>query len=91
MARKPLEPRLRSLSLYIPVEMVVEQILSLGFTEIAAATVVSDSKFWDRRVFQKRRETVTISDEIGDADYLRDPVVTICGGSRTVDTLRRLE
>lgn len=91
MSRKPLEPQLKSIALYTPVENVVEQVLNLGFTEIAAATIVSDSKFWDRHVFKKGRETVMISDEIGDADYLRDPIVTICGGADTVKTLKRLE
>ncbi len=91
MARKPLEPQLKSLALYTPMETVVEQILDLGFTEIAAATIISDSKFWDRHVYKKGRETVTISDEIGDADYLRDPVVTICGGPETVKTLKGLD
>jgi hypothetical protein len=91
MARKPLEPKLKSLSLYTPVETVVEQILNLGFREIATATIIADSKFWDRHVFKKGHETIVISDEIGDADYLRDPVVTICGGSETIETLKRLE
>ena len=91
MVKKPREQRLKSLALYFPVETVVEEVRNLGFSEVASATIISGAKFWSKRVFKKGQETVTISDEIGDADYLRDPVVTICGGSKTVETLKKLE
>ncbi len=91
MVKKPREQRLKSLALYFPVETVVEEVRNLGFSEVASATIISSAKFWSKRVFKKGQETVTISDEIGDADYLRDPVVTICGGSKTVETLKKLE
>ncbi|MFQ6134857.1 MAG: hypothetical protein ACE5KU_03465 [Nitrososphaerales archaeon] len=90
MVKKPREQRLKSLTLYFPVETVLEEVLNLGFSEVASATVISDAKFWSRRVFKKGQETVTVSDEIGDADYLRDPIVTICGGPKTVEALKRL-
>lgn len=81
---------LRSLAMYLPVETVVGEVLKLGFSEVASATVISSSKFWSRRVFRNGVETVTVSDEIGDAGYLRDPVVTICGGLKTVEVLGKL-
>lgn len=83
--------RLKSFSLFIPVDIVVEQVERLGFNEIAMATIISDSKFWNRRVFKKGEETVMVSDEIGDANYLRDPVVTICGKKKTIDSMKELE
>jgi len=70
---------------------VLEQIHELGFSEIASATIISDAKFWSRRIFKKGTETVMVSDEIGDANYLRDPVVTICGNKDTIDSMSKLE
>lgn len=83
--------KVKSLSLYIPVELVVKEIMQLGFTEVASATVITDAKFWIKRVFKKNQEYISVSDEIGDADYLRDPIVTICGKQMTVKALRKLE
>ncbi len=88
---KAREQQLKSLTVYLPVETVVEEVLNLGFTEIAYATVISDAKFWSRKVFKKGQETITVTDEIGDADYLRDPVITIFGGSKTIEALEKLE
>lgn len=82
---------MKSLSLYIPVESVEKEIAQLGFTEVASATVITDAKFWIKKVFRKNQEYITVSDEIGDADYLRDPIVTICGKQKTVKALRKLE
>ena len=91
MKVKPFENSLKSLAVYLPVETVVEEVLKLGFSEVASATVISSSKFWVRHVYMKGVETITVSDEIGDADYLRDPVVTICGGLKTIKSLKKLE
>ncbi len=90
MVKKPKEQRLKSLAFYSPVETVIEEVLNLGFSEVASATVISDAKFWSKKIFKNGQETVTVSDEIGDADYLRDPVVTICGGLKTIKALNRL-
>lgn len=89
--RNPQSKRLKSFSLFIPAETVLEQINKLGFIETASATIISDMKFWSRRVFKKGTETVMVSDEIGDANYLRDPVVTICGKKKTIDLMSKLE
>jgi len=89
--KSPRENSLKSLSLYVSLESVVDEVLKLGFSEVACATVVSSSKFWARHVYRNGVETVTVSDEIGDADYLRDPVVTICGGLKTIKSLKKLE
>jgi|TARA_B100001971_G_C17980821_1_gene427301 hypothetical protein len=91
MIMKPDKLKMKSLSLYIPVESVVKEITQLGFTEVASAIVITDAKFWIKRVFKKNHEYITVSDEIGDADYLRDPIVTICGKQKTVKALRKME
>jgi reverse gyrase len=91
MDSKPREKHLKSLSLYSSMETVVEEVENLGFQEVASATIVSEAKFWSKKVFKKSSQTITVSDEIGDASYLRDPVVTICGDSRTIDVLKDLD
>ncbi len=88
---KPGKLQVKSLSLYIPIESVVKEITQLGFSEVASATVITDAKFWIKRVFKKNQEYISVSDEIGDADYLRDPIVTIYGKQKTVKALRKLE
>ena len=88
---KPDKLQVKSLSLYIPIESVVKEITQLGFSEVASATVITDAKFWIKRVFKKNQEYISVSDEIGDADYLRDPIVTIYGKQKTVKALRKLE
>jgi len=87
---KPRRRELKALFTYLPLETVVEEVEKLGFIEVASATVISDAKFWERRVFKNGSETVTVLEEIGDADYLRDPMITICGSPRTVTELRKL-
>ena len=91
MIMKPGKLQVKSLSLYIPIESVVTEIMQLGFAEVASATVITDAKFWIKRVFKKNQEYISVSDEIGDADYLRDPIVTIYGKQKTVKALRKLE
>mgnify|MGYP001228507801 FL=1 len=91
MIMKPGKLQVKSLSLYIPIESVVKEITQLGFSEVASATVITDAKFWIKRVFKKNQEYISVSDEIGDADYLRDPIVTIYGKQKTVKALRKLE
>jgi len=81
---------LKALHTYLPVERVVEEVEKLGFKEVASATIVSNAKFWERRVFKNGAETVTVSDEVGDADYLRDAMVTVCGSAKTVLELEKL-
>ncbi len=88
---KPEKLKMKSLSLYIPVETVLKEIFELGFKEIASATIITDGKFWSKKVFKKNQEFITVSDEIGDADYLRDPIVTMYGKKKTVKTLEQLE
>lgn len=88
---KPEKLKMKSLSLFIPVESVLKEIFELGFKEIASATIITDGKFWSRKVFKKNQEYITVSDEIGDADYLRDPIVTMYGKKKTVNVLEQLE
>lgn len=88
---KPEKLKMKSLSLFIPVEIVLKEIFELDFKEIASATIITDGKFWSKKVFKKNQEVITVSDEIGDADYLRDPIVTMYGKKKTVNVLEQLE
>lgn len=88
---KPEKLKLKSLSLFIPVETVLKEIYDLGFKEVASATIITNEKFWSKKVFKKNQEYITVSDEIGDADYLRDPIVTMYGNQNTIKTMSKLE
>ncbi len=83
--------KVKSLSLFIPVENVLAEIYDLGFKEMSSATIIADNKFWSKKVFKKEQEFISVSDEIGDADYLRDPIVTMFGKQKTINALSKLE
>jgi hypothetical protein len=57
MVKKPREQRLKSLAFYSPVETVIEEVLNLGFSEVASATVISDAKFWSKKIFKNGQES----------------------------------
>ena len=46
-------------------------------------TIVADGKFWTKMLYSRGDETISISEEIGDA-YPKDPIITICGSRLTI-------
>lgn len=82
--------RLKSMPSIAPVAAVEARLLELGFKLSSEATVVSDSRFWRRRLYTNGYEVVTVSDEIGRLYHLKDPVVTICGKEKTIEAIRSI-
>ena len=62
----------------------------MDFEEISSATIVSDSRFWHKRTFENGIETITVSDEVGDVIYMKDPVITILASSETIEKIRKI-
>jgi hypothetical protein len=72
----------------VPVEKVEIKLRELGFVVTSEAIVSSDHKYWHRKIYRGDKETVSVSDELGEAYHLRDPVITVCGRNRTIEALR---
>jgi hypothetical protein len=82
--------RLKSMPSMAPLAIVEARLLELGFTLTSEATVVSDNRFWRRKLYTNGCEVVTLSDEIGKFYHLKDPVITICGKERTIQAIRNI-
>jgi hypothetical protein len=82
--------RLKSMPSMAPAETVETRLLELGFNLYSEATVVSDNRFWHRKLYTNGYEVITVSDEIGKVYHLKDPVVTICGRKKTIEALRSI-
>jgi hypothetical protein len=78
--------KIKSIAAFVPAEKIQASLLEMGFSVRGTATMVSDGKFWTRTLFVRGAETVSLSDEIGDA-YPKDPVITIHGSSRTISRI----
>jgi hypothetical protein len=78
--------KLKSISVLIPLQKVSASISQLDFSLDGITTIVAEGKFWRKMLFVNGEETITVSDEIGDA-YPKDPVVTICGSTHTVSRI----
>ncbi|MGI0015282.1 MAG: hypothetical protein ACREBU_17845 [Nitrososphaera sp.] len=75
--------KLKSISVLVPLEMVQSSITAIGFLLEDTVTIVSGGKFWSRMLYSRGAETISISEEIGDA-YPKDPIITICGSTNTI-------
>jgi hypothetical protein len=74
---------LKSISVLVPLERVEASLSEIGFMLQDSATVVADGKFWKRLLYVRGDETISVSEEIGDA-YPKDPIITICGSKSTI-------
>jgi hypothetical protein len=74
---------LKSISVLVPLEKVEASLSEIGFLLQDSATVVADGKFWKRLLYIRGDETISVSEEIGDA-YPKDPIITICGSKNTI-------
>lgn len=77
------EQRLKSISVLVPLERVQASLSEIGFLLQDTATVVADGKFWQKMLYIRGQETISVSEEIGDV-YPKDPIITICGSNRTI-------
>jgi hypothetical protein len=77
------ERQLKSISVLVPLERVEASLSEIGFLLQDSVTVVADGKFWKRLLYSRGEETISVSEEIGDA-YPKDPIITICGSKNTI-------
>jgi hypothetical protein len=75
--------QLKSISVYVPVEKVQANLSQIGFLLVGVNTIVAEGKFWKRMLYVNNEETISVSEEIGDA-YPKDPIITICGSRNTI-------
>jgi hypothetical protein len=80
------ELKVKSIAVLIPSDKVLASLLEMGFSVHSTATTVSDGRFWNKMLFVRGEERVSVSDEIGDV-YPKDPVITICGSTSTISKI----
>jgi len=78
--------KLKSISVLIPLQEVSASISQLDFSLDGITTIVAEGKFWKRMLYINGEETISVSEEIGDA-YPKDPIITICGSTHTVSKI----
>jgi len=77
------EQKLKSISVLVPLETVQASLAEIGFSINDTVTIVADGKFWSKMLYVRDNETISVSEEIGDA-YPKDPIITICGSRSTI-------
>ena len=82
--------KLKSMPSFTSVGTIEAKLAELNFEEVSSATVVSDGRFWHKRIFENASETITVSDEVGNVIYMKDPVITILGNSETIERIRKI-
>lgn len=80
------EKKIRSISVFLPEEVVCNSLQKIGFVEQETATTSSDGKFWKKTLYAKGEETISVSEEIGDY-WPKDPIISICGLPSTIKTI----
>ena len=80
------EQKVKSISVLVPTDKVHASLLEMGFSVYSTATTVSDGRFWNKLLFVRGEERVSVSEEIGDV-YPKDPVITICGSTSTISAI----
>lgn len=75
--------KLKSISVLVPLERVQASLSEIGFLLEATVTIIADGKFWKKMLYVRGAETISVSEEIGDA-YPKDPIITICGSKMTI-------
>ena len=81
-----LEKKLKSISVFIPEEVVCASLEKIGFVQEESATTSSDGKFWKKMLYIKNEEAVSVSEELGDY-WPKDPIISICGLPSTIKTI----
>jgi len=79
--------KLKSISVLIPLQEVSASISQLDFSLDRVTTIGADGKFWKKMLYVNGEETISVSEEIGDA-YPKDPIITICGSINTFSELQ---
>jgi hypothetical protein len=79
------EKKLKSISVFIPEEVVNASLEKIGFIQTESATTSSDGKFWKKTLYVKGDEMISVSEELGDY-WPKDPIISICGLPTTIKT-----
>ena len=82
------EQKLKSISVLVPLETVQASLSEIGFLLNDTVTIVADGKFWSKMLYVRDSETISVSEELGDA-YPKDPIITICGSRNTISKVVR--
>jgi hypothetical protein len=77
------EQKLKSISVLVPLKRVQASLFEIGFLLNDTVTIVADGKFWNKMLYVRGNETISVSEEIGDA-YPKDPIITICASMNTI-------
>ncbi|MGQ0795631.1 MAG: hypothetical protein ACT4N5_05555 [Nitrosopumilaceae archaeon] len=80
------ENRLKSISIFIPENIVCTTLEKIGFLQTDSVTTSSDGKFWKKILYVKGEEVISVSEELGDY-WPKDPVISICGLPDTIKTI----
>ena len=80
------EKKLKSISVFIPEEVVCSGLEKIGFVQTESAITTSDEKFWKKTLYVKNDEVVSVSEELGDY-WPKDPIISICGLPSTIKTI----
>jgi len=78
--------KLKSVAVWIPGDRVEASLLEMDFSVVDTTTIVSDGKFWNKSLFVRSEERVSVSEEIGEV-YPKDPIITICGSTNTINKI----
>jgi hypothetical protein len=78
--------KVKSISVLVPLERVQVSLSKIEFLLEDTVTIVADGKFWIKMLYMRGDETISISEEIGDA-YPKDPIITICGSKTTISQI----
>ena len=80
------EKKIRSISVFIPEEVVCASLEKIGFVQMDDVITSSDGKFWKKTLYVKDEEVVSVSEELGDY-WPKDPVISICCLPHTIKTI----
>jgi len=80
------EKKLKSISVFIPEEVVCASLEKIGFVQTDTAITSSDGKFWRKTLYVKGEEVISVSEELGDY-WPKDPIISICGLPGTIKTV----
>lgn len=80
------EKKLKSISVFIPEEVVCASLEKIGFIQEENATTSTDGKFWKKMLYIKGEEIISVSEELGDY-WPKDPIISICGLPSTIKTI----
>ena len=80
------EKKLKSISVFVPEEIVCSSLEKSGFVLQETVTISSDGKFWEKTLYVKGDESISVSEELGDY-WPKDPIVSICGLPNTIQKI----